>query len=110
MAKTTQQLAVRVLERLKVIAAGDTPSSADAEAVKTYYANVYPEMQDDNLVFWDEASIDTRAFEALADFIAGRLAPDFTEPRPDLEASGLARLRRLSADVPSYLPVGTDYF
>ena len=62
---------MRVLERLKVIAGDDTVKRR-CRSGETYYANVYPEMQDDNLVFWDEASIDTRAFEALADFIAGR--------------------------------------
>lgn len=110
MTKTTQQLATRVLERLKVIAAGDTPEDADAASIKTYYADVFPEMEEDNLVFWDLETIDDRAFQALADFIAGRVAPDFVNPRPDLEASGRARLARLASDVPTGLPAQAEYF
>lgn len=110
MSKTTQQLATRVLERLRVIAAGDTPEDADASSIKTYYANVFGEMEEDSLTFWEQDDIDDRAFEALADFIAGRVAPDFVNPRPDLEASGRARLQRLAADVPTGFPVTGCYF
>jgi hypothetical protein len=44
MAKTTQQLATRVLERLRVIAGGDTPSNADAELVKSFYSGTFKEL------------------------------------------------------------------
>jgi hypothetical protein len=110
MTKTTQQLATRVLERLKVIAAGESPDDADAAFVKRYYADVFGEMEEDNLTFWEQDSIDDRAFQALADFIAGRVAPDFVNPRPDLEASGRARLQRLASDVPTGFPVSGEYF
>lgn len=110
MSKTTQDLAQRVLERLKVIPNGETPDDADATSVKDYYANIFGEIEDDGLTFWEQTAIDDRAFEALADFIAGRLAPDFGNPRPDLEQSGRARLQRLAADMPSGLRVSADYF
>lgn len=96
MTKTTQNLAERVLLRLRVTAAGETPSDDDANTVKDFYAGTFAEMEIDNLIYWDEASIPDEAFEALADFIAGRLAPDFGLVKPDLEASGRQRLQTLS--------------
>ena len=110
MTKTTQQLATRVLERLRVIAGGDTPSNADAETVKSYYAGAFKELDAQDIAWWDEDAIPDEAFEALADFVAGRLAPDFGQARPDLEQSGMARLRILSADVPTGFPVTASYF
>jgi hypothetical protein len=97
MSKTTQQLATRVLERLKVIAAGDAPAAEDAESVKAFYSDTFEELRDGELAYWDADDIPDEAFQALADFIAGRMATDFGEARPDLEQSGETRLRRLSA-------------
>jgi hypothetical protein len=110
MTKTTQQLAERVLQRLKIVAAGETPDAADAQTVKTFYAGQFAEMGIDDLTYWDEADIPDEAFEALADFLAGRLAPDFGLSRPDLEASGERRLRRLAARGPTYRVVAGEYF
>lgn len=107
--KTTQQLATRVLERLRVIGAGETPTDADAASIKSLYSGTFKEIEVDNVAWWDEDSIPEEAFEALADFIAGRAAPDHGLARPDLEESGMARLRRLSADVGSSIVTG-DYF
>lgn len=97
MSKTTQQLATRVLERLKVIAAGETPDAADAASVKTFYANSFAELQVHDLVYWDQDDIPDEAFEPLSDLLAGRLAPDFGQSRPDLEESGTQRLASLAA-------------
>jgi hypothetical protein len=96
--RTTQELATNVLERLKVIAAGDVPEDADAQSVKTFYSGTFKETAAiDDLPYWDEDDIPDEAFEALTDFVAGRMAPNFGEARPDLEQSGETRLRRLSA-------------
>lgn len=110
MTKTTQQLATRVLERLRVIAGGETPSNADAETVKSFYSGAFKELDAQDVAWWDEDAIPDEAFEALTDLIAGRLAPDFGQARPDLEQSGMARLRILSADVPTGFPVTSSYF
>ena len=110
MTKTTQQLAERVLLRLKWTSAGETPSADDAEAVKQFYANTFAEMTVNNLTYWDEADIPDEAFEATADFIAGRIAPDFVQPRPDLEASGEQRLRILSTQGGTGRVVTGEYF
>lgn len=109
MSKTTAQLARRVLERLRVTAAGETPTSEDAQTVTQFYTGAFGEMQVDNLTYWDATDIPDEAFEALADLLAGRLAPDFGLSRPDLEASGVARLRRLAAHGPTGRVVTADY-
>ncbi len=110
MTKTTQQLATRVLERLKVIAAGDTPDATDAQSVKSMYAGTFEELKVSDIPYWDTEAIPDEAFEALADFVAGRIAPDFGKERPDLEASGLLRLRILSAAEPYGHRQRPEYF
>jgi hypothetical protein len=67
-------------------------------------------MRDSDTVYWDVDDIPDEAFQALADFVAGRMAPDFGEPRPDLEQSGLARLRVLSARGPTGRRVTAEYY
>jgi hypothetical protein len=110
MTTTTQQLAVDVLERIPVIGADETPSAADAQTVKRFYSRTLKELCDQGLAWWDEEDIPDEAFEALADVLAGRLAPRWGYQRPDLEQSGMARLRILSADVPTGFPVTGSYF
>jgi hypothetical protein len=108
--KTTQQLATRVLERLKIIAAGDTPEAADAKSVKDFYSGQFGEMTVFKLTYWDEDEIPDEAFEALADYLSGRIGPDFGKARPDLEASGESRLRKLAAQGPTGRAVTGSYF
>jgi hypothetical protein len=107
---TTTDLATRVLERLRVTAAGETPSAEDSATVTSYYSGIFAEETVNGLFFWDEDDIPDEAFEALADFIAGRLGADFGSQRPDLEASGMVRLRKLSAVGSTGLIVTGSYF
>jgi hypothetical protein len=109
--KTVQQLAARVLARLEVTAAGDEPAAEDAATVTDFYAGTYTEIAaTDDLPYWDEDDIPDEVFQALADFIAGRIAPDFGKSKPDLEASGLARLRILSAQGGTGRRVTAEFF
>jgi len=110
MSKTTQQLAERVLLRLNWTAVGETPTAADAQSVKDFYAGTLAEMRVDNLVYWDEDDIPDEAFEALSDLLAGRLAPDFGMTKPDLEGSGTVRLRRLASQGATGRVVTGEYF
>ncbi len=110
MTKTTQQLATRVLLRLKVIASGEVPDNADAEDVKDFYSGQFAEMTVNGLTYWDETEIPDEVFEALADYVAGRIGPDFGKQRPDLEASGDRRLRTLSAQGATGRVVAGQYF
>jgi|SRR5262245_18928381 len=110
MTKTTVDLANRVLERLKVVAVGETPSAADRLTVENYYAGQFEELKVSSLVYWDQPDIPDEAFEAIADLLAGMLAPDFGMARPDLEASGRARLGILAETPSSGLTVTGSYF
>lgn len=107
---TAAALATRVLERLRVTAAGETPSAEDSTTVTSYYSGIFAESVVDDLFYWDEDDIPDEAFEALADYIAGRLGADFGTARPDLEQSGITRLRRLAAIGSTGLIVTGSYF
>jgi hypothetical protein len=108
MSKTTQELAVRVMNRL---APGTgTPSASDAKAIKDLYSGTFKELQAQNIAWWEEDAIPEEAFEALSDFIAGRVAIEFGPAKPDLEASGMSRLRILSAAPPTGLAARGVYF
>lgn len=110
MTKTTTQLATNVLERLRVIAAGETPTASDAQDVKDFYATTLAELAIDDLVYWDAADIPDEVFEPLTDMLAGRLAPNFGQLRPDLEASGMNRLARLASQGGTGRVVTGSYF
>lgn len=110
MTKTTQQLAERVLKRIGWLASGETATAEDALSVKEYYSGSFAELAVEGLVYWDEADIPDEAFEALADLIAGRIAPDFGKSKPDLEQSGTLRLRRLASQGATGRVVTGEYF
>lgn len=110
MTKTTAELATRVLLRLGVIASDETPTTVDSALVQDFYATTFAELTIEKLTYWDSADIPDEAFEALADMIAGRIAPDFGLSRPDLEASGTDRLSRLGSQGPTGLTVAGSYF
>jgi hypothetical protein len=107
---TAAALATRVLERLRVTAAGETPSAEDSATVTSFYSGIFAEETVNDLFFWDEDDIPDEAFEALADFIAGKISSDFGDQRDDLEASGRMRLRKLSSKASTGLVVTGSYF
>lgn len=110
MSKTTQQFATRVLLRLREIASDATPTSVDATHVKDFYFGIFKEIEANDIAWWDEDVIPDEAFEAMVDLVTGRIATDFGLGRPDLEASGMERLRILSAAACDNLPVTSSYF
>lgn len=98
MTKTTTDLAEAVLKRLGVLAAGDTASAEDANDVKDYYADEFETLQTRDIAFWDQATIPVSVFRPLTDYIAGKMAPDFGQARPDLQESGYRELLILASD------------
>lgn len=110
MTRTVTDLATAVLRRLRVIGSSDTPGPARAAMVTTFYADHFQELEDDEIAFWDEASIPERAFTALVDLVAGRLAPSFGLSRADLEESGERRLRRLAAESSDGAPIAGEFY
>lgn len=111
MARTTQQLAEAVLRRLSVVGAGETPSPDDATLVKDMYADLYQELEVEDVSFWPETSIPEHVFRALTDYMAGNAAPDFgrVEYTP-LADDGYTRLKKLAAEEYNGEVVQADYY
>lgn len=107
---TAAALAARVLERLRVTGAGETPSAEDSATVTSFYSGIFAEETINGLFYWDEDDIPEEAFEALADYIGGKLGADFGEARTDLETDGERRLRKLASQGSTGLTVTGSYF
>lgn len=110
MTKTTTDLATAVLRRLRVIGSNETAEAEDDVFVKAVYANVYQELEYQDLAFWDETAIDERVFEALADVVAARSGANYGQSKPDLESAGMRRLNILAAEIPSGAVAKNEYF
>lgn len=111
MARTTQALATSVLRRLNVIGADETPSANDATLIKEMYADLYQELETEDVAFWPEAAIPEHIFRALVDYIAGNAAPDFGRIEyVGLVADGERRLRRVASEDPTGEPITADYY
>ena len=110
MAKTVAQLAARVLERIGILAAGDTPTPFESTRVTDFYADQYQELEVRGIAYWDETDIPNSVFQALADYLAGLLSSDDGWPRPDLIADGERRLNLMSAEPASGEVQQAEYF
>ncbi len=78
MPKTKQKLAEEVLLELgRADAANPAESAEDIDLVKRRYEGVLGELEDSDLVFWDEDAIPTRVFAPLAKLIATECAQAF---------------------------------
>jgi hypothetical protein len=110
MTMTTAQLATRVLQRLERIDETETPTIQQLNLVREFYAGTWEELRALGRAWWERDAIPDEAFQALADFLAGRIAPDFGLARPDLEQSGDARLKALNSAGAADLPVTGTFF
>jgi hypothetical protein len=97
MSKTSAELATRVLRRLNVIGAGETPDADLSSEVIGFYAGIFKEQTRLGVFYWDQDDIPDEAFEAAVDLIAGLMGTDYGAPRPDLQQSGDLRTRILGA-------------
>lgn len=107
MSKTTAQLARRVLERLKVNPAGETPTAEDSQTIQDWYAAAFGEMKLSGLTYWDQSDIPDEAFEALADYAAERVGSDWGV---QVSFDGESRLRRLASQGSTGRVVTGSYF
>lgn len=110
MAKTAEQLANRTLEKIGVLEQGGTPSTADQTAVTDAYAAIYQEAERLGWAFWDEDAIPEYVFEALGDFMAGRLASDFGFDPPPAFLTAEARLRLMASNPQTGEILSAEYF
>jgi len=98
MAKTKQKLAEEVLLELgRADAANPAESAEDIDLVKRRYEGVLKELDDTDLVFWDEDAIPVRVFTPLAKLIASECAQAFGAAYDGRDANGKTPLQRLQA-------------
>jgi hypothetical protein len=110
--KTREELITRALQKLKVLAAGQTPSAEDAQVVDNEIIPVLSDLAErDIYLLGDPDQIEDSAFVHLADILANSVAGDFGKDQSeDLRLMAEARLRRLNAATISYQPQQTEYF
>ena len=114
MAKTKQKLAEEVLLELgKADAANPGESAEDIAFVKSRYEGVLKELDDSDLVFWDEDAIDERVFMPLAKYVAGECAQPFGVAYDGRDSNGktpLQRLQALAARTETHYRTRAEYF
>lgn len=110
--KTREDLVNRALSKLKVLAAGQTPSAEDYKVVDDDLVPVLSDLSTRGIYpFGDPGQIEDNAFVHLADILANSVAADFGRDQSDqtrLLAEG--RLRELTAQTLSGQPLVVDYF
>ncbi|PHS02111.1 MAG: hypothetical protein COA78_21945 [Blastopirellula sp.] len=75
--KTEQDLATRVLQKLKVISSTEAPDHEDAELVKSIYRDKLAELKDEGKAYWASNEIPQAAFIGLSKVIAQECATEF---------------------------------
>ncbi|TPM37048.1 hypothetical protein [Mesorhizobium sp. B2-3-2] len=116
--KSREQLVTRALQKLKVLAAGQSPSAEDYQVVNDDVEPVLSDLSTRNVYpFGDPDQIEDNAFVQLAICLAIASANDFGSPQIDsglsneqLRLSTESRLRELTAQTLSGQPLQVDYF
>jgi len=110
--KSREQLVTRALQKLKVLAAGQTPSAEDAKAVDDEIVPVLSDLSKRDIYpFGDPDKIEDDAFVHLAAILANSVAGDFgRDADENVRLMAEARLRELYAETLSGQPLQVDYF
>jgi hypothetical protein len=110
--KTREQLVTRALQKLKVLAAGQTPSAEDAAVVDADVVPVLSDLMTRNIYpFGDPDQIEDNAFVHLADILANSVAADFgRDQNEQTRMLAESRLRELTAQTLSGQPLQADYY
>ena len=115
MAHTAQDLAESVLLELgRADAANPAEDADDIAFVKVRYTALYQALEDDDLTFWDEASIPERVFVPLTKLVAFEVRQPFGRTDYDLrDYNGrmpVQSLAALAADTDNTFPTKAVYF
>lgn len=110
--KSREQLVTRALQKLKVLAAGQSPSAEDYQVVDDDLVPVLSDLSTRNIYpFGDPDQIEDNAFVHLADILANSVAADFGRDQNDtVRLAAEARLRELTAQTLSGQALQVDYF
>lgn len=110
--KSREDLVRRALGRLRVLAAGQTPSAEDAKLVDDQINSVLADLSDRSIYsVGDPDQIEDSAFQHLSVFLANAVAEDFGTT-PNVEAAMLAErsLRHITAQTLSGQRQTAEYF
>src|SRR5690606_11929566 len=112
MSKTREQLVLRCLQKLKVVAAGQQPSAEDAQVVDDMVEPVLAELSARSVyAYGDPDKIEDECFEHLATVLAQTCADDFGLAGDDgMRLRAENRLREIGAETLSYQPMQGEYF
>lgn len=112
MSKTREQLVIRCLQKLKVVAAGQQPSAEDAQVVDAMVEPTLAELAARSIyAYGDPDQIEDECFEHLATILAQTCAEDFGVTGDDAKRIRAEnRLREIGAETLSYQPMQGEYF
>ena len=109
---TSNTLADKVLQKLGVIAEGESVSSANQLVVDDAYTTVYYELRALHLVDWGYAeAVPNWAMMHIVDIVANRISNVYGIPRStDEEQYAIQRMSKYLATDYTYMPVQATYY
>lgn len=109
---TQTEIAIKALQKIGVIAAGETPDSDDQTLVDEAYDSLYEELRSRHLVDWGSAEdIPTWAVLHVRDILANRIANEYGIPRSaDEEELAVRKMAKHLAVDYAYEAVEADYY
>lgn len=107
---TISDLAKRTLQKLQVLAAGETPSAEDQELVVTKLMAVHAYLRKEDLLRWTVQDIPDYAEEPYVMMAAFLAAEDFGRVVSAANWQGGLSLIQSAVALPNTGPVRTEYF
>ena len=114
--RSSLDLSRGVMEDLGLLAAGEDIAATDHEFIPRRYANIYDEMMDEQIPYWEMDAIPKEAFEGLVTLMGLVVEKSFGRPGLQGEEYNNAldgakrRLRRRVVKPASGTPTPVDYF
>lgn len=114
---TLAEVRNRVLQKLKVLQAGETPESEDSALIEDVIASVNEKLRDLGMCYWDDDATPQSVLEDLAIYVACHAADDYMEGnaaasfRKTYEPAAEHNLRRLVQSSDRFnKPTRAEYF
>lgn len=110
---TQSDLVTRVLRRLHVLEAGEVPSSEDDAAVDDIITDLYAELEENGLAYFELSDIPAAVMPGLIRMVASDCAPEFnveSQMTMAWRAQGERMIRRVVASAPNHTPARHNYF
>lgn len=110
---TQADLVIRVLRRLHVLEGGETPSAEDDATADDAIADVYAELEENGLAYFELTAIPTAVMPGLIRMVASELAPEFdaeTQMTMAWRAQGERMIRRVVSRQTDHQTIPQIYF